>query len=348
MKKLYALIMSGGEGTRFWPESTKERPKQYLKILGEKSLLESTLGRLDGLVNPNERFVVTVQSQVHLVRESSTQKMGTDNIIMEPSGRNTAPCILLAVASLLKKGASEDDIIAVLPSDHVILNESGFRSVLRKASECASEFKKIVTIGINPTFPHTGYGYIERAETKVNSGFLVSAFKEKPNIETASEYIKTGRYYWNAGMFVAPIKVFLSEFEKHAPEIFSKFDQLKTCIGDFEKTKAVYETIKKDSIDFAVMEKSKHVAVVPACGEFDWNDLGSWDALESVINSNRCDGNTVVKAAEIRALNSNNNIVYTPGKICALINVNDLVVVSNDAAVLIMPKNASQEVKKLC
>ena len=341
--KFYSLIMAGGKGTRFWPESTQHHPKQYLKLMSDKTLLEETCDRFNHLIKIEQRFVVTVSDQLKLCEGSSRGKINADGIIVEPSGRNTAPCILLSLAYLLKKGVTENDVLAIVPSDHVILNKNGFQSTLKKAFEFCIKYNEIVTIGITPHFPHTGFGYIQKGEMVNAEAFKVSRFKEKPHFELAKEYIKSGEYLWNAGMFVAPVKVLIEEFRVHAPDMFKYFDELKSAIGDSAKIKGVYDKIPADSLDYAILEKSNRVSVIPA--QFDWNDMGSWDALASVINETH--GNTVVKSDGQFFLNSTDNTVYAPGKFVALINMEKHVVVVNDKVVLVAPIKDSQEVKKI-
>jgi mannose-1-phosphate guanylyltransferase len=340
---LHCLVMAGGQGTRFWPESTSRKPKQYLNLLGEKSLLSETLERFEGLVTPDRRFIVTVQEQEELANSNSKGSIGDGNIIFEPSGRNTGPCILLSLATLLEKGASEDDVVAIVPSDHVILNKEGFRNTLKEASEMAIREEKIVTIGILPNFPHTGFGYIQKGEHITNLGYEVVEFKEKPDFDTAKEYVASGNYYWNAGMFVGTLRVLLEEFQKHAPEMFEFYQPLRDKLGDFKALSEVYNQIPKDSIDYAIMEKSDRVLVLPA--SFDWNDLGSWDALETVVKEQ--EGNTIVSALQHYFEDAKGNIVFTPDKFVSLINVNDLIVISNENAVVVLPKSDSQKVKNV-
>ncbi len=341
---LFAIVMAGGQGTRFWPESTAQKPKQYLSLAGEKSLLTQSLERFGDLVPSQRRYVVTVKAQSELALKHSEGLIAKSGLIFEPAGRNTAPCILLAIAALVEQGASEDDVICIVPSDHVILNENGFRKTVEIATHEARTQKRIVTIGIVPTFPHTGYGYIQKGEIS-GEAFSVKQFKEKPDQETAKGYLKTGEYLWNAGMFVAPIGIFLREFETCSPETFKSYGQLKSAIASNDEAKVsdVYHQMPKDSIDYAVMEKSKFVSVVPS--QFDWNDLGSWDALESVMELK--DGNTIASAERVLTHDSTGNIIFTPGKTAALVGVNDMVVVSNEHSVLVMPKSRAQEVKKI-
>jgi mannose-1-phosphate guanylyltransferase len=335
--------MAGGKGTRFWPESTQTHPKQYLSLTSDKTLLEETLVRFDSLVKVENRFIVTVQAQKTLCMESSKQKINNEGIILEPSGRNTAPCILLSLAYLMQKGVTENDLVAIVPSDHIILNTSGFQKTMRRAYEYSAKKEEIVTIGITPHFPHTGFGYIEKGELVNGEAFKVSRFKEKPHFELAKEYIKSGDYLWNAGMFVAPIKVLIEEFKTHAPQMYKYLDELKNSIGDSQKLNEVYNKIPSDSLDYAILEKSKKVSVIPA--QFDWNDLGSWDALSSVIDETH--GNTVVKSDGQYFINSTDNIIYAPNKFVALINMEKHIVVVNDKVVLVAPVKDSQEVKKV-
>lgn len=341
--KFYCLIMAGGKGTRFWPESTHLHPKQYLKLIGNKTLLEETCDRFNHLIKFDQRFVVTVTEQKKLCSESTHSKINSDGIILEPSGRNTAPCILLSLAYLTNKGVNENDVLAIMPSDHVILNEKGFQTTLKKAFDYCLLKNEIVTIGITPHFPHTGFGYIQKGEMVNAEAFKVSRFKEKPHFELAKEYIKSGEYLWNAGMFVVPVKVLIEEFKIHAPDMFKHYEALKNAIGNPEKLQTVYDSIPADSLDYAILEKSTRVSVIPA--QFDWNDLGSWDALSSVVDETH--SNTVVKSDGEFFLNSTDNIIYAPDKFVALINMEKHVIVVNDKVILVAPIKDSQEVKKI-
>ncbi|MEI8347084.1 MAG: sugar phosphate nucleotidyltransferase, partial [Pseudomonadota bacterium] len=187
---LYCLIMAGGSGTRFWPESTSRRPKQYLRLTGPKTLLEETLDRFDGLVPKEARYIVTVKEQEHVARESAGPKIHSDGLIFEPSGRNTAPCILLSMAILESRGAIPEDVVAIVPADHVILNSQGFRDVVKDAFELAVAGEGIITIGIPPYLPHTGFGYIQKGAPMDKEAFKVAQFREKPDLETAKKYLE--------------------------------------------------------------------------------------------------------------------------------------------------------------
>lgn len=340
---LYALVMAGGKGTRFWPESTRNRPKQYLSLTGGAPLLTKSLGRFEGLVPADKRYVVTVKEQESLAQKCGEGSMAKEGLIFEPSGRNTAPCILLSLAALENQGAKEDDVVAIVPSDHVILNEEGFRGTVSKAVDVARERGAIVTIGIRPNFPHTGYGYIHRQGEGHGDVYEVSEFREKPNRETAEKYLATGEYYWNAGMFVASIKTLKEEFQTCSPETFAPYGELKDVLASGGDLAAVYNKLPEDSIDYAIMEKSSKVMVVAA--DFDWNDLGSWDALESVVQAT--EENTLVEERAHFLKEAKGNIVYAPGKHVSLIGVNDLIVVSNDQSLVVLPKERSQEIKEV-
>lgn len=342
--KLYALILAGGSGTRFWPESTEKKPKQYLTLFGEHSLLTSTLKRFDSFIARDERFIVTIKKQVPLAIEESRGHI-KDNaaIIVEPSARNTAPCIMLAMAKLEMSGMQEDDVVVIVPSDHIILNTSGFQKTVADASRLSAKMNKIITIGITPNFPHTGFGYIEKAEMVDSEAFNVKKFKEKPPFELAREYVASGKFLWNAGMFVAKLGVLKAEFQKHAPEMAKHYQELKNSLNDEVKLSAVYEKLPKDSFDYVVMEKSTEVLVVPA--QFDWNDLGSWDALGSVLSET--DNNIVGQDQGHFFYNATDNIVFAPKHFVSLLHVKDLIVVVNDKAVMVLPKEMSQDVKKV-
>ena len=244
---VYPLIMAGGRGTRFWPESTSKTPKQYLNLVGKHSLLHDTLTRFDGLVENKYRQIVTVKEQETLAIEASLGLIGDKGIIFEPSGRNTAPCILLSLVSLLAKGAKKEDVVAIVPSDHVILNKNGFQDVLKDAFSACVKFNKIVTIGINANFPHTGYGYIYRGVSLEENLYNVESFKEKPSFDVAKKYVESGEYYWNAGMFVSTIETLLNELKEHAPEIYNFKNDLLENINDFSKISEIYEKIPKES-----------------------------------------------------------------------------------------------------
>ncbi len=338
---LYALIMAGGQGTRFWPGSTSARPKQYLNLVSKHSLLYETLVRFEGLVPSQRRYVVTLKDQAELARQCVQTAMNDKGMIFEPSGRNTAACILLGLCSLLQRGAGLEDVVVATPSDHVVCDQKSFCDTVKRASEVALSSHKIVTIGIPPTHAHTGFGYIRRGEELAKGVYNAFRFVEKPNLETAKSYLASGEYYWNAGLFISTIKTWFREFEEHAPEVYQYKEKLCECENDFEKLSHVYNQIPIDSIDYAVMEKSREVALIPAA--FDWSDLGSWDALEGLCESR--EDNTVVDCRDVYSSDARNNIVYAPERFVSLIGVENLIVVANGNSVMVLPKSRAQEIK---
>lgn len=350
-QSIHCLVMAGGKGTRLWPESTAKKPKQYMKLFGDKSLIEETLCRFDGFIEPKNRYIVTIEEQKDLCNSLCNNKFNPQGLILEPSGRNTAPCILLALAQMTNLGASDNDVVTIMASDHVILNVKGFQKTVKYAAKVAQELKNIVTIGINASFPHTGYGYIHRGSSQHNeadqTAYKVNSFKEKPNFETAKTYIQSGEYFWNAGMFVSTIGVLLHEFEKHDPALFSFYKKFKDNLKDKSKLAEIYNQTSQNSLDYAVMEKSAKVTVVPA--SFDWNDIGSWDALESIAK--KTDDNFIISAKydekKTYLKDSSGNIIYCPDQFIAVSGVKDMIIVSNEKSLMIIPKKDSQKVKEI-
>jgi mannose-1-phosphate guanylyltransferase len=265
-------------------------------------------------------------------------------MIFEPAGRNTAPCILLTLASLLQKGMRDEDVVVIVPSDHVILNKQGFQDSVKQGFEDAVKYESIVTIGVKPNFPHTGYGYIQEGEALHSRCHRVKKFKEKPDFETAKSYLESGDHYWNSGMFISRLDVLLEQFKDLAPELFEHFSELKENLDNPERLKSVYQKLEKISIDYAVMEKSQKVVVEPAF--FDWNDLGSWDALESVCRSDK-QGNTVVSTPRSYIEGSKGNIVFSPEHFVSLVDVDDLIVAITEDKVLVSSKKSAQKVKNI-
>lgn len=362
--QVYALIMAGGSGTRFWPESTKKCPKQYLSFGSKKSLLEETLSRIERLVIPSNRYIVTVRDQEKLASSKAALYLEKDNIILEPAPRNTAPCILLSILTLLNRGARPEDIIVVLPADHVIFNHEAFHNTLSNAVQFVSRSPLIATIGVRPHFPHTGYGYIRTESSSIPYDydhsnitnpieiFPVAEFKEKPDYATAEKYLRQG-FFWNAGMFVAQIGTFLKEMENHSPDIYAYLEEIQASIQEVneERLSKCYQQIPANSIDYAVMERSSKIALIPAA--FDWNDLGSWDALNSLwgkeARTAATDSNLLLENNQhFFFKNAHNNIVKTDSeKLVVMIGVNDLIVISNDKTVMVVPQKDSQTIKEV-
>ncbi len=340
----HAFILAGGRGTRFWPLSTSERPKQLLDFTGEGSLLALTVSRLTPLIPPERQWILTSQDLVGAVREAVPQ-VPAAQVLAEPAGRNTAPAIGLAAAILRARG--DDPAFAVLPSDHLIEPGEEFRACLGRALECAERDASLLTFGIVPTRPETGYGYIEAGQPLPEQDGLrrVRSFREKPPLETAREYLESGHHYWNSGMFCWKASTVLDGLAAHAPQVHSVVTAIAASgpVGTdafaaaFESRFPEAESI---SIDYALMEKSDQVLVVEA--SFSWNDVGHWLAMRDLWP---VDSDNNASRGEVLALDSSDNIVYGPDRLTALIGIRDHVVVSTDQVTLVCPADRAQDVK---
>lgn len=344
---MYAVIMAGGVGTRLWPRSRESRPKQFSDITGSGlTMIQQTAARLQGVVDGPELYVVTGAAYAGLTTEQLPQ-MPANHVIVEPSGRNTAPAIGLACLHLRRR--DPDAIVAVLPADHVILQPERFRTALQRAGEIAAQ-GFLVTLGIEPTSAHTGYGYIKRAEVlsgdSVLPAYRVERFLEKPKRITAEQFLAEGGYYWNGGIFVSRVATMLNELARQAPAIYERLMQIDAAMaGPDVRTvlQKVWQSVPSVSIDYAVMEGARQVAVVPM--QAGWNDVGSWDALEGVLAPDEM-GNAIA-GGEALLLDSSNNIVYSEKRLVALINMNNIVVVDTGDTLLIGDKSNMQRVKDI-
>lgn len=343
---LLPVIMAGGTGSRLWPMSRELHPKQFLRLHGQSSMLQETLNRLDG-IDVREPVVICNIEHRFLVAEQLRQiKKLSHNIILEPVGRNTAPAIALAALKAIADG--DDPIMLVLAADHIINDNSSFHKTLEIASEYAKS-GALVTFGIVPTGPETGYGYIHRGakiDNKLEPVFEVERFVEKPNLHTAEGYIDSGEYYWNSGMFMFHAKRYLQELEKFRPDILDackKSIEKATEEGEFITIdKELFISCPEESIDYAVMEKTKDAIVVPM--DAGWSDVGSWSALWDVSkkdkNNNCVTGDTFIH-------NSDNCYINTDEKLIAAIGVNNLVIINTKDALLVVNKEQVQDVKKV-
>jgi mannose-1-phosphate guanylyltransferase len=330
------VIMAGGSGTRLWPLSRAAHPKQFLRLHGEDTMLQATVKRLSGLdiqasitiCNEEHRFFVAEQ-----LRE--IDKLGS--IILEPVGRNTAPAIALAALT-----AKDDPLLLVLAADHVIQDEDAFREAVIRAIPLA-EVGKLVTFGIVPSAPHTGYGYIKRGKD-IGEGFEVDAFVEKPSSDVAQDYFSSGDYYWNSGMFLFRASKYLEELKQFRPDILeqcqSSVKDVKTDLDFLRVDKDMFESCSAESVDYAVMEKTSHAVVVPM--DAGWSDIGSWSSLWD-ISSKDCNGNTT--HGDVMLQNSNNSYVRSEDKLVAAIGIDDLVIVSTKDALMVAHKDSVQDVK---
>lgn len=348
MKNRFVVIMAGGRGERFWPQSRLTRPKHLLPIVGNSAMLAQTVDRLEGLVEPENIFVITNVEQRDAVLDSCPSLL-PERVIGEPVGRDTAAAV--GLAALLVDHEEKDAAFALLPADHVIEDGAGFRSVLTSSFEAAEKNDFLVTIGIKPTFPSTGYGYLcqgsEVEQATGRSVAKVDRFVEKPDLATAEKYLSEGGYFWNAGMFVWRPGVILSAIAQHAPVLSFGLDQLRkdwntngSLAGAMEK---VYPELEKISVDFAVMEKAEGVVMLES--DFDWDDVGEWPAIARHYPADE-KGN-VFKGDGV-AVDSGGNLAFAEDGHCVtLLGVKDLIVVQSGDATMVCHKDRAQEVKAL-
>ena len=342
MSPLIPVILSGGSGTRLWPLSRESHPKQFLPLLGEKSLLQSTCLRLRGLPGADAPLVVANEEHRFMVAEQLRQVGATPSaLILEPVGRNTAPAI--AVAALRAMQGGDDPVLLVLPSDHVIADENAFRAAVLVAMESAKA-GYLVTFGIVPTAPETGYGYINAAPGEGVRDVL--RFVEKPDQATAEAYVASGEYFWNSGMFAFLASRYLDELTKNNPrmvELARESLEKASVDADFLRLdKASFSACPSDSIDYAVMEKTDRAAIIPI--DVGWNDVGSWSALWSVVEQ---DGNGNAHRGDVIARDCRNTLAISDKRLVALIGLTDIVVVDTDDALLIAHKDRVQDVKEI-
>lgn len=335
-----AVILAGGSGTRLWPLSRYGLPKQFIKINGGKSLLCQTVERLAAVVPLRDIFVITNEDyQFHVQADlKAVSPTIENNIILEPVGRNTAPAIALVMKYCLEKAkCKKDEVILICPSDHIIQPVEKFAKYARQA-EAAAKAGSIVTFGIKPDRPETGYGYIKKGGKAAGNGGVckVEKFAEKPDLKTAGKYLKDGNYYWNSGMFAFTIKTMLAEFKAYAPEISRKMP------ATLAKMTADFKNMPSISIDYAVMEKSKKATVLPI--DILWSDVGSWDSLPEVIRPDS-DGN--VKVGDVLALDTKRTIVMGEGRLISTIGLKDLIIVDTADALLIARRGQAQRVKEV-
>ena len=348
MSQRFAVIMAGGRGERFWPQSRLTRPKHLLPIVGDTTMLEQTLARLEGLVPPENVFVITNREQRAGVLETCPGLLPA-NVVGEPVGRDTAAAV--GLAAILVKTRDAEGTFVILPADHVIKNKEGFRTTLETAIETAESGKYLVTVGVKPDSPATGYGYIEKGEPFISSEnedvYKVRHFVEKPDLPTAEKYLKSGDYFWNAGMFVWQADVIGRALSRHAPDLWQALGKIEDGIRGGENLDSLlqehFPKLEKISIDYAVMEKADNVLTVEA--GFDWDDVGEWPAIAR-HNKSDPEGNILQGEGMIRD-GSGNIVVNDEGHFTALIGVDDLIVVQTKDATLVCPKSKAQEIKKL-
>lgn len=338
--------MAGGSGTRFWPYSRKNRPKQLLNITGHKTMIQATVDRITPFIPPERIMVVTNSLYVDELKRQ-VPSMTQNQILTEPVGKNTAPCIALAAYKLRK--IDPDAIMVVLPADHLIGKEQEFLDALEAAVAMVSNDAHLLTFGIVPNRPETGYGYLKIGEPlqKISGKtvYKVAQFVEKPNLATAESYCASGQYLWNSGMFVWKVSTIINALEKHLPQLSGTMQAISDCLGTSDELQAVhqaYEMITPISIDHGVMEKANNVCCIPI--DVDWNDVGSWVSLETVWDRD-ANGNAV--KGSVLSVRSSGCIISSPHKLVTLIGAEDLIVVDTPDVLMICRKDSAQEVREL-
>jgi mannose-1-phosphate guanylyltransferase len=330
-----AVVMAGGRGTRFWPRSRSSRPKQFLAMVGEETLLNATVSRLQPSFLAEDIFIVTTEELAAETRRM-LPLLPPGNVLVEPEGRNTAPCLALALVAIEAK--APDGVMVVLSADAWIGDKDKFLEDIDTAVNHAAHKRDLVTFGIRPTYPETGYGYIETEGTGKVLG--ATAFREKPSYEKAVEYLESGHHFWNGGMFVWTLKDLRAELERHCPEILAPLDSWVAAGADPAKLAKAYGRLPKLSIDYALMEKSDRVAVVPA--RFRWSDVGSWPA---VVEFHESDAAGHVVQGDVILIESNNCAIFGGKRLIAGSGLEDLIVVDEPDALLLCRKDRAQDVK---
>ncbi len=341
VKNTYCVIMAGGVGARFWPQSRKTKPKQFLDILGTgKSFIRSTFERFLPLVPAENFLVVTNRNYKELVLEHLPE-LKENQVLCEPIGRNTAPCIAYAAYSLLKRDPEANMIVT--PSDHLVLNESDFHTIIRECLEFSSREGALMTVGIQPSRPETGYGYIQKSNGDIIS--RVKCFTEKPNLELAQAFVDCGEFFWNSGIFIWSVKAIVEAFEIYLPEHHALFSSKLDDYGTERETAAIEEVFsecKAISIDYGVMEKAENVYV--RCGEFGWSDVGTWGSVYQLSEKDKNE-NAVVAEACYTYSTERTFISLPKGKIAVVNGLSDYIVVDTPDALLICPRSEEQSIK---
>lgn len=343
--EIYNVILAGGNGTRFWPLSREERPKQLINITGKDALINETIFRVNKITDNDNLYIVTNQKQEKALKEIVNGKCKDENIIIEPLGRNTTAAIGLAAINILKKYG--DGVMCIYPSDHYIDNDDEFVSSMKKAINVAKNHDKIIIIGIKPTYPATAYGYINYNSNGVINEVAceVEEFVEKPELSKAKQYIDSGQYMWNSGIIVCKISKILNDIRRYLPKIYDKLQLISQVIGKDnidEKIEEIYMNIPAISIDYGILERSNDIVVINST--FEWDDIGSWESLGTIYPPDM-DGN-IIKGDSV-SIETNNCMIYSEDKIIATLSVNNLIIVSTKDSVLICPKDKSQEVRRI-
>jgi len=341
----YAILMAGGVGSRFWPVSTTEFPKQFHDMLGSgETLIQKTFSRLSRLIPKENILILTNEKYNDLVLEQLPE-VNPDQVLLEPAMRNTAPCILYA--SLKIKKQNPDALMVVAPSDHWIEDEQAFTDNLKKCFDFCENNDALMTLGIQPTFPNTGYGYIEFDKSDTEEVKKVSQFREKPDYETARQFLESGNFLWNGGIFIWSANTVIEAFAKFQPQMLSLFEKGNDSYNTASEKDFIdqnYAQADNISIDYALMENAKNVYVLPAA--FDWNDLGTWGSLHEKLPKDN--SNNAVVNARVILENANNNIIRSDAKKLIIVDgLDDFIIVDREDVLLIYPKNKEQDIKRI-
>jgi len=343
LDRLFVFIMAGGSGERFWPSSRLATPKHLIRLLGDQTLLEQTVRRFEGVVPREQIFILTNEAQLEATM-AAVPFLPKSNIIAEPAKRDTAPAAALATALALAQ--RKDAIVALFPADHMIHDATTFGRQLKEVAEFAATHPSIITYSIKPTHASTGFGYLQLGEEVKTEGstrlVTVERFVEKPHADRAQEFVKSGRYGWNAGMFLWQAETFLAECRKHQPELECFITGFLSSGSAFAYLAEEFPKLPKISVDFAIMEKAS--SVLAAIAEYDWDDVGSWTALPAHLGK---DAQENTLRGHVITLDAGRNIVVAGKRTIALCGVSDLVVVETDDAVLVCHRNAVQQIKNL-
>ena len=342
--KATALIMAGGRGERFWPRSRQALPKQFLSLTDDgKTMIQLTVERISALVDLEDVYIATNEAYRELVL-AQLPGLPEQNILCEPVGRNTAPCIGLGAMHISRK--YEDALMMVLPSDHLVRSTPTFVRTICQGLEIAETSPNLVTIGITPNYPETGYGYIRYNPDETNGhAFAVDRFVEKPCLEKAQEYLRSGDYLWNSGMFLWRVSSILDNIKTHMPDLYDGLQAIGAAIGTPNETrvlKELFPTLPSESIDYGIMEKASHIFSLP--GNFGWDDVGSWLAMGRIRKSD-AEGN--VLRGNIATVDTNHCIIESSGKLIATVGIEDLIVIDTDDVTLICDKTHAGDIKKI-
>lgn len=345
MANLWAIILAGGYGTRFWPLSRRKRPKQFLPIISDKPMVQETIDRIFPIVSP-ERIVVIAPKDLITVARKEISKYNGIRILEEPSGKNTMPSIILACSYISR--LEEDSTVIVLPSDHYIGKKEEFLKAVNASFHLSQELESLFTFGIKPTSPETGYGYIQINREKLHSYegekfFEVLKFVEKPEKKVAEEYLKSGDYFWNSGMFLWRISFFRDALKRFSPEYFEIYEELeKIPLSQKGKLLEIWDRVKPLSIDYALMERATSIVMVRV--DFEWSDVGSWNSLYRIWGVDS-DENSL--KGDVYTINSSGCLVYSVKKMISLIGVKDIIIINTEDALLICHREHVQKVKDL-